>query len=506
MTHFRLELLGRAFAAVAMHLREDARQAARNLSIIEEFVREEEMSLEWIADTYCDVRLYVSDLGEFNAAHGVAFDALVPHVQKVRFYAAVNTSLLKLRPAAADVLESALGVLAGPLTWARLPTALSFLLCHLKKETRAAFVRVRDAEARRDDYLCQQDVLASEALAVSIAGRAAILQLRRAPGYVDLPQVGGPPSQRLPAPPLPAPLPAGARCPAGAKAKRSSLLSDRGFRVASSGPPGPANLYHAVFGRLRQAAVQLVEFGRVARELGVELDQAESDRQEAHLSYAAHSDFYSDLAAHCDSFDDSGPPGEPAPAGMRKGLIAAMRQNQPALVHVAGQIWSDNLSLCVQALRSPITSGALMTAVGNWVSALDDQIGFDLCDRGQAKVQRDAVQLRLAQAVSDSAAARFAVLALKVLTRERLAALQPAEQLPAERLPARPAKSSPARPRFGRFRHSRPNSQARAFRPEPERGEALSGALGGQPPAARRLDVAGRADLTAIAFGIWSPH
>jgi len=491
-----------------MHLREDARQAARNLSIIEEFVREEEMSLEWIADTYCDVRLYVSDLGEFNAAHGVAFDALVPHVQKVRFYAAVNTSLLKLRPAAADVLESALGVLAGPLTWARLHTALSFLLCHLKKETRAAFVRVRDAEARRDDYLCQQDVLAFEELAVSIAGRAAILQLRRAPGYVDLPQVGGPPSQWLPTPPLPAPLPA-VRCPAGAKAKRSSLLSDRGFRGASGGPPGPANLYHVVLGRRHQAAVQLVvEFGRVVRELDVELDQAEADRQEAHLSYVAHSDFYSDLAIHCNSFsfDDGGPPGEPAPAGMREGIIAAMRQNQPALVRVAGQIWSDNLSLCVQALRSPIASGALMTAVGNWMSVLDDQTGTDLCDRGQAKFQRDVVHLRLAQALSDSSAARFAALAMKVLTRERLAALQPAEQLPAERLPARPAKSSPTRPRFGRFRRSQPNSRARASWPEPERGESLGGALGVQPPAARRLDVAGRADLTAVAFGIWCPR
>jgi len=183
--------------------------------------------------------------------------------------------------------------------------------------------------------------------------------------------------------------------------------------------------------------------------LQVELDRAEADRLRAHNCYVAHSDFYSDLMILFYGFDDDGMLGAPVPADVRELVCETIRQNQPALLLHVGEVWRDKLTKNIQALQSPITWGSLLPAVSSWIDVLARQTGTDLQNRGQAKIRLDALRLRLPQLRSDCSAARFAVLALDVLSRRRPAELLPAEQLPAERLPARlPADllSAEARP------------------------------------------------------------
>jgi len=271
-----------------------------------------------------------------------------------------------------------------------------------------------------------------------------------------------------------------------------------------------ASLNHLVaIGRLRRvAAVQGLGGGMA--ELEVELSQAESDYQRARLFYAAHSDFQCDLVIVCDTVSDGIALREPAEAGAREGLAAAIRRNLPALTLNVGQIWSDKLSGSLKALQTPVTTGALLQVVTNWLTILSQQAGRDLYNIGQARIRRDALRLRLALACSESSAARRAELALQVMNGQRLGELPPAEPSPAERLPARlpgafpqaealpaeplPAESMLALPSLRRPRRGRPSFQPRGAPPSQEHGAAL----GGTPVAAGRDDFERRAGLSAV--------
>lgn len=471
-----LHRLGGALSVVAGILYDDALKAAEDLGSIEALLRDEEMNLEGHADMYCSVRSGWHHLTtiEFNRRPSETDDMAVPPQPKAKFIAAINACMPKLPQAAALALNSQLRSFRGRLSWAGMSTATADLLGYLEQETGAALPRVRAAESRRDELRRQRDQLRSDAYAVAIAGHAAELQLRKAQGLL--------------APPLPASLPAAGR-PAGAAARRSRPLINPGRRGASGGP-GPANTDPVALGLLRRAAVQVVrELSMGEVELEVELNQAEADRLEAHLSYVAHSDFYSDLLIHYNSFDDADPRGGLTTAGLREAFADAVRRNQPALTRDVGQFWADKLSTCLHALHGPIPSGALMPAVGKWLTNLSRQTADDLWVRGQAKIRRDSLQLRLAQARSDSYAARLAVLAIDVLSRRQPGELLPAEPVPATQVPARLPAELPLA--------EAPTAQSSLTRPSLRRRGA---ALGWMPQPAQRYHGEGTAEITATSI------
>jgi len=467
-----LQILSRALAVVARELGEDVQRVVGDLGRTNALLRDEEMSLEGHADMFSNVQSIWDRLArtEFNRQPFETDDMIVPPRPKAKLIAAINSRLPKLPRAAAWALNSKLRLLRGRLTWARLFENMCVLLSYLHGQTRAALVRAQAAESRRDELCLQRDQLRTDVYTVSIAGRAADLQHQKAQGRLELLPGGALLAVRLPAPPLTASLPAAGR-PAGAEAGRSCPPSNRRRRGAPGGPTGPANMNPVALGDLRRAAVRAVrELGMAEVELEIELNQAEADRMGAHLRFVAHSDLYGDLLIHFNGFaDDDSQLGEPAPAGVREGLATAIRRNQPALIRNGGCFRHDNVSLRVQALSVPIIWGELKPRVRSWLINLNREMGDDLCIRGQAKIRRDALQLRLAQARSDSCAARLAVLALDVLSRRKPGELLPAVPWPAGRLPAPlpahlpPAEaptieSSPARPSFGRPGSSRPSS------------------------------------------------
>ena len=289
-----------------------------------------------------------------------------------------------------------------------------------------------------------------------------------------------PPANRLPALPLPGSVPAEA-APAGTRKRRRSQPSDGGCRGASNVLPDRANMDPVVLRRLRLAAARAVRaLGRGECKLEIELDLAEAARLAAHESFEAHSLFFADLKIQYSSFEDK-PAEGPVTAGVRDGSTLAIQQNLPALARLVGEGWSDDLDGSLQAFQTPVNWGVMVSAANAWMKFLTQKSGTNLWTRGEAKTRRDALRLRLAQARSDSSAARFAVLALDVLSRRMPADRLPAAvQLPADFLPARlpaelpqaelpPAELPPAvvQP----VRRSRAESQPARIESQPARAE-----------------------------------
>jgi len=475
---------------------DDAGRAADDLDSVKTLVEDAERSLVDYADMYYNVRSLWDDvvMTDFNRRPGETADKVVPPGQKARFIAAIDECRSQLHPGDDFALTSVLSPMRVPLTWAELSTATSLLLCLLKRVTRDALVRSRAAMSRRAILSLRRDELRSEARAVEIAWRGAEMQHLRARGHAELLPARPLPAERPPSAPLPAALPAAGR-PAGPVAWRSCPPIRQGRQGA---PPGPAYTNPWALGRLRRAALQAAEqLIREEDDLELDLHQAESDHQDACRFYAAHSDFHSDLMILLHSFEYEGPLPELVPAGLRDKFAAVFIKNSALLIRDVGQTWSDSMSACAEAYKTPIAYGALVPEVRQWLAVLSRQTGYDLWHRGQAEIRGDALRVRLAQARSDSSAARLAVLAFDVLSRRRPGEHLPTEPLPAERLlaplsaesppaealPAAPLQAglSPAGPRVRRPRVRQPGTW-------PWRGS------GGAPVVPRR-DVEGWAGL-----------
>ena len=462
-----------AFIGADQDVPEIVRELARDLRQDEVDCREEEGVLEMHADffnavwnTWADASVkYFSSRPQATTAEVVSIRA------KARFAAAVSSNRPQhLPPVAALALNLTLRSLRGRKTWDQLHQAASKLLSVLMRQTRANLASIRVTEGHLDNFYSLWDQTLSYGTEIGFTPEE-LLSLG-APGAAPR----FPPANRLTALPLPGSLPAEA-APAGTRKRRRSQPSDGGCRGASNILPDRANMDPVVLRRLRLAAARAVRaLGRGERKLEIELDLAEAARLAAHESFEAHSLFFADLKIQYSSFED-GPAEGPVTAGVRDGFALAIQRNLPALARLVGEGWSDDLDGSLQALQTPVNWGVMVSAANAWMKFLTQKSGTNLWTRGEAKTRRDALQLRLAQARSDSSAARFAVLALDVLSRRMPADRLPAAvQLPADFLPARlpaefpqaelpPAVVQPVRRSLAVSRPARTESQtARAAR------------------------------------------
>jgi len=233
--------------------------------------------------------------------------------------------------------------------------------------------------------------------------------------------------------------------------------------------------------------------------LEVELNRAESRHRAAHRYYVAHSNFHRDLMIVFCSFEDGEPPEEDVPAGLVEGFVAAVRRNRLALIRDVGQSWSSSLGLIADSFGAGrVTWSSLVPVINEHLTLLSQQTGSDLWYRGQFKVIIKALRLQLAQVRSDCLAARLALRALGVQSRQEPGEFMPREPLPAELPPAEalpasppPAQSSPAAPSLRRRRRrlrrqpsrSRSDSRPQAWVLGPELVAAFSRSAACEPEA-----------------------
>lgn len=427
-----------ALGVVARVMGEDMWREAADIDRANAYLRTAEVIMEAHSNLYYVIRGGWHDLAmaEFHGNNLETDSTVVPGEPKARFIAAVTECLSEYPQRAAPVLNAMLVVLERPSTWAQLWLTIKQFLSFVKYETRDYAVTVREAESSRDDLLLRWEQSAYEEEALRLAGRMAALQYRRAHGGNGEPLPARPlPAERLPAPLLPASLPAEAR-PAAAEALGGSPPSVGGRRGT---PGGPISVRPGALRRIRRGVARVVRaLRRSESELEIEIDEAETDRLEAHKSFMALSDFRSDLVGLSATFDHSEVMlGELAPAYIRERVVDVIRRNQPAITRDVGQPWTATLSRSAQPLQGPISWQTLLQAFAHWMDVLSRQTGDYLFMRGDATCRRNALRLRLALLCSDRSAARLIMLGLDVLSRRRSA-----EDLPS-RLRAAPFPSVP---------------------------------------------------------------
>lgn len=179
------------------------------------------------------------------------------------------------------------------------------------------------------------------------------------------------------------------------------------------------------------------EFDAVETILSLKLRHAEAAALAAHRCWKAHERFFNDLVAHSGSLA-LGLPNEAASAAARSGFIDAIGVNQTVLARVSSRPWSE-LNLVQEALKPPITNFQMNEMIGQLMISVSHYTRADLDRRRAAWSSRRVLRLQLAQARSESLAARFTVSALEVKRRRlvRLAAAAlPATPVPAETEPA----------------------------------------------------------------------